>query len=339
MDPVVLAPNQLRRFYRGGPRIAQLRGTGVTDEYAPEEWVGSTTPVFGSRALGITVLPDGTPLPDAIATQPEVFLGPEHVRRFGLDPRVLVKLLDAGERLPVHFHPDRAFARAHLGSGFGKTEAWIVVAASPGAAVHVGFRHDVDEATVSGWVAAQDAEAMLEALHEVEVAAGDVVYVPAGTPHAIGEGILIVELQEPSDFSILLEWEGFAIDGPRDGHLGLGFEVALGALDRTGWDAARLDALAEARAEGGRPGVETLFPPEADAFFRAERIRPAPSDLPAAFSTLIVVDGGGVLRYHGGEVALERGDAVLVPYAAGDCLIEGEMEALRCMPPDPAAGG
>lgn len=338
MDPVVLPPNQLQRFYRGGRRIADLRRTGSADEYSPEEWIGSTTPVFGHDSLGITVLPDGVPLPDAIAARPETFLGPDHVRAFGPDPRLLVKLLDAGERLPVHLHPDRRFARAHLGSEFGKTEAWIIAEAEPGAAVHLGFRADVDAATVAGWVADQDTGAMLEALHEVAVAAGDVVFVPAGTPHAIGEGILIVELQEPSDLSILLEWEGFAIDGPRDGHLGLGFDVALGALDRSGWDEDRLRALARGRGDGDRAGVETLFPPEADGFFRAERIRAAPSDLPAAFSVLLVMQGRGVLHHRGGELELERGDAVLVPHGAGDCRLEGALEAVRCLPPDPAGG-
>ena len=64
---------------------------------------------------------------------------------------------------------------------------------------------------------------------------GDRVLVPAGMPHAIGRGILLVELQEPTDFSVLLEWEGFAIDGRAEGHLGLGFDVALGCVDRAGW--------------------------------------------------------------------------------------------------------
>ena len=57
------------------------------------------------------------------------------------------------------------------------------------------------------------------------------VLVPAGRLHAIGEGVLLLELQEPEDLSILLEWGGFALDGERDGHLGLGFDLALSAVD------------------------------------------------------------------------------------------------------------
>ena len=338
MDPIALPPNQLHRFYRGGAALADLRGISVDDEYAPEDWVASTTPIYGSDSIGVSVLPDGRSLGEAIAARPEDFLGPEHVAEHGGDPCVLIKLLDAGERLPVHLHPDRSFARRHLSSQFGKTEAWVIVAAAPGATVHVGFAGDVDEATLAGWVRDQATASMLDALNEVPVVAGDTIFVPAGAPHAIGAGILIVELQEPSDLSILLEWEGFAIDGPAEGHLGLGFDLALEAVDRSAWDAERLARLSTPRSgEDGRPGVEVLFPSEADPFFRAERIRPAPSTMPRGFSVLIVTEGDGTLEHARGAMPLTRGDTVLVPFAAGECTLSGTMEVLRCMPPATAA--
>ena len=77
---------------------------------------------------------------------------------------------------------------------------------------------------------AQDAAAMLAAMHEVPVSTGDAVFVPAGTPHAIGAGMLMVELQEPTDMSVTLEWEGFELS-PDDCHLKLGWDRALQALD------------------------------------------------------------------------------------------------------------
>ena len=336
---IVLQPNQLRRFYRGGRRIASFRNSGVSDEYSPEEWIGSTTPVFGSDSVGVTVLPDGTPLPEAMAASPESYLGPAHVQRFGPDPHLLVKLLDAGERLPVHLHPDRSFAREHLGSEFGKTEAWAIVGAEPDAAVHVGFSRDVDKETLANWVEDQATESLLRALNRVPVSPGDVIFVPAGTPHAIGEGIFMVELQEPSDFSILLEWEGFAIDGPTEGHLGLGYDLALEAVDCSGWSERRLATLRAARpTEEARPGVEVLFPTEADGFFRAERIRSSRSALSAGFSLLVVLEGDGrLVEEEGDDVELARGDAVLVLHRAGTCHLDGGLEVLRCMPPDPAA--
>ena len=126
---------------------------------------------------------------DAIQADPEAYLGAEHVARFGADPALLVKLLDAGQRLPVHFHPGRAFAREALGSRYGKTEAWFIVEAERGAAVHVALqaRRRARPRCASG-CATQDSGAMLDALHELVVAPGDVVFVPAGTPHAIGAG-------------------------------------------------------------------------------------------------------------------------------------------------------
>src|SRR5438552_9831382 len=107
--------NTPRSFYRGAGRIHRFRGIPVPeDPFYPEDWIGSTTTRFGDRAArGLTTLPDGRTLADAIAADPEPWLGPEHVRRFGANPAVLVKLLDAGQRLPLHVHPDRSFARPH----------------------------------------------------------------------------------------------------------------------------------------------------------------------------------------------------------------------------------
>ena len=156
---------------------------------------------------------------------------------------MLVKLLDAGERLPVHVHPDRAWAGRHLGCRYGKTEAWYVVAADEGAQVHLGFRHDVPRAVLAERVERQEGAALLDVMHVRTVSAGDGILVPAGWPHAIGAGILVVEAQEPTDFSILLEWTGFDLDGPAEGHLGLGFDTALGAVDVRGHAPDEVDAL------------------------------------------------------------------------------------------------
>ena len=335
MEPVQLPPNQLHRFYKGGARIAAFRSTGSDDPYAPEEWIASMASPFGEPGVERSALPDGTPLSEAIAAAPEDYLGAEHVERFGADVAVLIKLLDAGERLPVHLHPDDAFAQAHLGSDYGKTEAWIILEAGPGAVVHVGFREPVSEDTVSDWVRGQEAASMLAALHRVPVSPGATIYVPAGTPHAIGEGILMAELQQPTDFSVLMEWDGFAIDGPAAGHLGLGFDLALQALDRTAWSDDDVAQATGARSDGGRPGVQRLFPVEADPFFRAERIRPSPTQLEAAFSVLLVTDGRAEVKGERWKMDIAHGDAVLVPHAAGECTLEGDAEILRCMPPAP----
>jgi mannose-6-phosphate isomerase len=335
---VKLAPNQLHRFYRGGEAIARFRGVPSTDDHAPEDWVGSTATVFGGNGAGLSALPDGRLLRDAIAADPVAYLGPAHAARYGPDPALLVKLLDAGERLPVHFHPDQTFARSQLGLAHGKTEAWLIVetrCARP--TVWVGFRDDVELDVLAGWVDRQDHASMLAALNEVSVSAGDCIFVPAGLPHAIGEGILLVELQEPSDLSVLLEWTGFDVDGTRDGHLGLGFDVALESARRS---AVRNDELAGLRRETAaapesRPGARTLLPPAASLFFRAERLHPAPTvAIEAAFSILVVVDGNGQLETDaGGTLLLARGETVLVPYAAGEGELTGSVDVIRCLTP------
>lgn len=336
MRPLLLGPNRPRRFYRGGARIAELRGMQHDDEWAPEDWVGSVTTAFGTESDGLSRLEGGGTLAAAMAAEPDAFLGPEHVARHGGDPRLLVKLLDAGERLPVHLHPDRAFARRHLGVAYGKSEAWVVLAAEgKHTAVHVGLRDHVDARTLADWVERQDTEAMTAALNRLPVSSGDAIFVPAGLPHAIDEGVFLLELQEPSDLSVLLEWKGFQIDGRSDGHLGLGFETALQAVDRSPPGADGLRRLVAHRGHGGRPGVERLLPPEADAFFRAERIRPRPSSpLAQEYSILVVLDGDGRLHTAEGELELRRGTTVLVPYAAGEGELRGDVDVLRCLPPE-----
>lgn len=340
MRPVLLPPNQLRRFYAGGPAIAALRGTVSIGEHAPEDWVGSTTTVFGRSRTGLSVLSDGTVLADAVATDPEAFLGPDHVAAFGADTAVLVKLLDAGERLPVHVHPDRSFAAQHLDCRNGKTEAWVIVGASgPEPVVYLGFRSEADPETVAAWVNGQDTAALLDALNRFPVRPGDTVLVPAGTPHAIGAGLFLVELQEPTDFSVLLEWRDFEVDGRTDGHLGLGMDLALQAVDRSAWDHDRVRRCRTDRPVPAvlRGGVRPLLPTDADPFFRAERVRPEPTArLDPAFSILVALDGTGELRTEaGGTMPLRRGQTVLVPYAAGAAAVSGDLDVVRCRPPAP----
>jgi mannose-6-phosphate isomerase len=328
LGAIKLPPNGIPRFYRGGPAIAELRGFDPGGDRVPEEWIASTTTVFGEAELGLSRLEDGELLRDVIAKDPEGWLGPAHAERFGADPALLVKLLDAGQRLPVHVHPDGPFAREHLGTKFGKTEAWIVIAAKPGARVHLGFRDAVSEDTVRAWIADQDHDAMLGALNPVDITAGDAIFVPAGVAHAIGEGLLIIELQEPSDMSVLLEWDGFGIEDEDEATLGLGWDTALGCVELAARDAAPLRGP---RTDGA---VAELLPRAADSFFSAQRIAPArdATRLEASFAVIVVIDGAGQIA----ELDVQRGDAILVPHAAGAVTAAGELTAIVCRPPEVA---
>jgi mannose-6-phosphate isomerase len=306
----VLPANQPETFYRGAGRIAAFRnGPALPDR--PEDWVGSVTTRFGLAPSGLSTLADGRVLAEAIAADRRWWLGPDRT-----DTGVLVKLLDAGQRLPLHVHPDRRFANAHLASPYGKTEAWVIVSARPGASVHLGFSRDVAAGELAGWVARQETGQMLKATNRVPVAVGDAILCPAGLPHAIGDGILLVEVQEPTDFSVLLEYQSFGLTG---GHLGLGYDLALQCVDRRGWTPERLGSLR---------GTRRLLPEAADEFFAARRLRGG-DRLERGFSVLVVVAGAGTLTGERDDLSLRRGDTLLIPYAAGPLQLTGDVEAIR----------
>lgn len=329
MTPIIdLTSNQPpARFYRGGEQIRGFRSTAAAGDHVPEDWVGSTTTLFGERRTGLTALPDGRLLVDLITADPLYWLGPDHYADHGSDVMLLVKLLDAGQRLPVHLHPDRGFARQHLGRAHGKAEAWYIL---NGGTVHLGFTRDIGREELEAWVDGQDVDGLLAAMHRVAVEPGDSVYVPPGVPHAIGEGVFLVEVQEPEDLSILLEWEHFDIDGTRDGHLGLGFTAALTATDRRGLSPHQVEALLVRQGSG-----DTTLVPEASPFFRAERMTVRGSlRLEAGFSILVVTEGHGVLTsVQDPPVTLVRGQTVLVPAGVGPLVLEGELSVVRCRPP------
>jgi mannose-6-phosphate isomerase len=309
-----LTPTRVYRFYRGGALIGKLRGDVERDDAFPEDWVGSVThasnPGRDDPEEGLSRLADGRLLRDVVEANPEHWLGRAHVERFGTSTGVLVKLLDPAERLPVHAHPDRDFARRHFDSQFGKTEAWIVLGTrAPAGEVWIGLRDSVDPATYRGWIERQDTHALLDSLNHVAVRPGDVFFVPAGVPHAIGAGLLIAELQEPTDYSVVCEWTGFPI-AREDADLGLGWDEAVAALDL------------------GRHEPVRGLPQEAAAFFWADEVlEPA-----GRFAVLIVLDGEGELD---GEVA-RPGDTFVVPAGADELAVSGGLRVLRCLAPRPS---
>lgn len=330
MDVIVLDSNRPPdRFYRGGRRITEFRGEPAAGPREPEDWIASVTSVAGAAPVGLTTLPDGRLLVDAIRSDPLAWLGADHVAKWGDDPMLLVKLLDAGQRLPVHAHPDDAFAVRHLGVAHGKAEAWYILR---GGEVHLGLERDTDGAELTAMLTRSDTSRLLDRLHRVPVASGDVVYVPPGVLHAIGEGVLLLELQQPSDLSILLEWAGFDIDGPRLGHLGLGYPLALQAVETHGRTTEALRRLVRPAGFGA-----SVLPAEADPFFRLERISVDEQHLlEPGFAVLVVPDGVvGVETAAADRLELARGATAVAPHAAGALRVSGRGELLVCRPPRP----
>ncbi len=179
---------------------------------------------------------------------------------------------------------------------------------------------------------------MLAAMHQVPVRPGATLFVPAGTLHAIGPGILLVELQEPTDMSVLLEWERFGVtDGSE--HLGLGWERVIDAADL---DATRAQDLVVQPGPGApAQAITDLLPSVAAPYFRAQRIiaQGDPVHLDPSFSILVVLDGWlKVWSESAGPFDLRGGETALIPYGAGRTTLDGHASIIRCLPPAPEAG-
>lgn len=325
MKPLLLSSNRPpNRFYRGGRAITDFRGEPPAGSHEPEDWVASTTAVFGDYPVGLTVLDGDRTLASLVEEDPVAWLGPDHAAAFGADTKLLVKLLDAGQRLPVHAHPHGSFAAEHLGCAHGKAEAWFILR---GGEVHLGLTEDVELEQLDELVDSQSVDELLGLLHRVRVAAGDVVYVPPGMLHATGEGVFLVELQEPEDLSILLEWRDFALDGRRDGHLGLGFGTALEAVDRQACDDDEI-----ARLVGPAGFGPSVLPAAADPYFRLERRQVAgTATIAPGFAVLVVTKGA--FGAPAVDLDLPRGSTLLMPHAAGAVDVVGDGELVVCRPP------
>ena len=349
LKPLLLPPNIIDHFYRGGSRLAAFRGVPAPSEHSPEEWLAATVHLAGQPAIGPSRLADGTLFADLVANDPIGWTG--SAQGAPADTGLLVKFLDAGQRLPVHVHPTRPFAREHLHSCYGKTEAWHVLdVRGDDPSVWVGLRADVDPAELAARVDAQDSAWLLDQMNKIPVRPGDGIVVPAGEAHATGAGVFLVEVQEPTDFSILLEWS--VTTATRDeSHLGLGFGTALGVVNHRATEPARLAALrhhVDPAARGG--GLRRALPAAADPYFRVDLAAPAgdePVVVPHGFAVAIVLAGTGWLGgaagslggaaaslggAAGGAQALRKGEVYAVPDGLGDWSVTGPVRVAICRP-------
>jgi mannose-6-phosphate isomerase len=334
MRPVLMPPNIVDHFYRGGRRIAAFRGVPAPSERSPEEWLAATVHVAGRPDDGPSRLADGTLFADLVAADPQGWTGSNDT---GPDVGLLVKLLDAGQRLPVHVHPTRPFAREHLHSCYGKTEAWhIVETEGDDPSVWVGFQDDVDPAELKKRVDAQDSAWLLDHMNRISVRPGDGILVPAGEAHATGTGVFLVEVQEPTDFSILLEWS-VTTAGREDSHLGLGFDTAFRTVNHR---AIGPDALADLRhhvdpaATGDQ--LRRLLPAASDPYFRIDLAAPAgaaPIAVPRGFAVAIVLAGSGIVTGKDDEAqTLRPGEVYAIPAGLGDWSLRGPVRVVLCRP-------
>lgn len=155
----------------------------------------------------------------------ELLLGEQAVAIFGRRFPLLAKFVDANAKLSVQVHPDDGYAAEHERGQLGKTEFWYILDAAPGASIVHGFKARTSRAEVQKAIAEVTLEGLL---NEVSVSRGDVIFVPAGTVHAIGGGVLLYELQEYSDLTYRMYDYGrlTAAGTPRELHIERSLDVA-----------------------------------------------------------------------------------------------------------------
>jgi len=194
-DVIEIEPRLQPRVW-GGRRLAERFGL-ETEEPIGEAWM-----VFDENRVASGPYA-GRVLAEVLPELGEAFLGRAVVERYGYRLPLMVKFLDTADWLSVQVHPDDAYVRAHEAkSGWlGKAEAWVVLEAEPGAQVIYGVKRPVTREALRA--AARDGS-ILELLNFVPVQKGDVIYVPPGTIHALGPGLLVYEVSQRSDLTYRL---------------------------------------------------------------------------------------------------------------------------------------
>ena len=236
---------------------------------------------------------------------------------------LLIKLLYPREKLSVQVHPNDAQAQAMLGQARGKTECWYVLSAEPGAQVALGFREAMTVEQVKKGLLDGTIEDKLRLL---PVSAGDMVFVDANTVHAIGPGMVVLEVQQYSDVTYRL-WD---YGRPRELHIEDGLAVT------------RTDTAAGLVVPRAMENFDRLV---ACPYFTVDRFRLAASgqaDLhgEGELQVLVALGNGCSLQRQGGEtVRLPPGHAVVVPAADGAYTLhaDGSSEIIRVLGPNSGA--
>ena len=235
--PISVEPERVWRLYRGGSMIDALHGRpGQEDSHFPEEWILSIVEARNAgreeEHEGLNRLTEGgMTLKSLIDSHPEEILGREHAARWGATTSVLLKVIDAAERLSVQVHPDKATALRLFQSPFGKTECWHILGGrdmgGETAHIYAGFQPGVTRELWKDIFDRQDIPAMLACLHKLTVKPGDTILIRGGLPHAIGAGCLLMEIQEPTDYTIRTERTNVQGELLPDAmcHQGIGFEA------------------------------------------------------------------------------------------------------------------
>lgn len=303
MPPLRLQPLFKQRPW-GGHRLAELW-------HKPEQglsgWAESWEVVdLGpdqSRVLGGPF--DGWLLHDLVQQHSRELLGRHaSLRQFPL----LFKFLDVAETLSIQVHPNDAQAAQLRPGQRGKSEAWVILDAQPHSQLWVGLKPGIDRPTFERHLVAGTVQ---DCLQPIEARLGDVISVPAGTVHAIGAGVCLAEIQQPSDVTFrLFDWQRVDARGrARPLHV----ELALQCLNFGG--AAAVPVRTKVREDTG-VHREVLLETE---FFELRRYlsHSAPIRLPDDDRCRIVslISGGAVVDFPAGQEHFQAGQTLVIPAA------------------------
>ena len=292
-----------RRYLWGGRRLGTVlnKPIGPGEDYA-ESWEivdhGQDQSVVAFGELR------GMPLGELVADHgPELFGRHHPQRQFPL----LFKFLDANQSLSVQVHPDDRQAAQLVPPDLGKTEAWVVIHADPGSVIYAGLREGVDRNGLQAAMAAGQTESCL---HHFSAQAGDCVFIPAGTVHALGAGLVIAEIQQASDTTFrLFDWNRVGADGkPRPLHI----QAGLDAIDFT-----RGPVRPQVPQATESPSAERLVSCDKFVLDRRQVREQVAVGGDERFHLLVTLEGRVELAGDPSGRPLERGQVVLLPASAG----------------------
>ena len=331
--PLFFEDTRAYRCYTGGALIDRLLCKDEeVDCYYPEAWIASTTRADNGpghpkdEGLSRIKLPDGSVGPffaDLLPEFSETIFGSKEKGAESFP--VLCKFLDAAMRLSLQVHPDRKFAEKYFNSKYGKTECWMILETRVIDGIEpyilVGFKEGVCKEKVAEAIEEKDFEKLESYFHKVPVKPGDVWFIPGGFPHAIGTGVFLLEIQEPTDLIIQPELSCGEVEFSEYDRWG-GLEPYI-ALDCFNYEENTLESLHEKyflkRKElevqlGGKRSV--VVGDGYDECFHVEvleiesEFELAPSE---SWVLAISVMGSGILCLDGIEYPVTQGAAVLLP--------------------------
>ena len=349
-----LSPNRVWRTYSGGLMLDRMEGrASPADGPFPEDWIGSTLRATNpdndrvDEGLAIVRFDDRQArLADLVALDPAYFLGEQHVGRFGTNPMVLVKYLDSAVRLPFQVHPTVAFSEARLNTASGKTEAYYILSTRPEVTepyIYLGFQRPPNRAELRRMIEEQDIGAMEACFDKIAVKPNDVFVVPGGLPHAIGGGVLMVEVMEPTDFVARVEFHVAGRTIPESARF-LGRDIDF-ALDMFSFETIPVTEIQERWRCHPRilnrntvMSREALVDERVTDRFKVLRttVTGSTSWQAKGFTILLIVEGSCTVATASEQMMLSRFDRIVIPHGMQPFKIESEDRVvfLECLPPE-----